>query len=29
MSTGLIPYPIHLEKLVQAVRFWIKDTACL
>ena len=29
VSTGLIPYPIHLEKLVQAVRFWIKDTACL
>nr|YP_010209419.1 maturase K [Linum lewisii]UBA16933.1 maturase K [Linum lewisii]UFH78862.1 maturase K [Linum leonii] len=29
VSTGLIPYPIHLEKLVQAVRFWIKDSACL
>nr|BAB33400.1 maturase K [Reinwardtia indica] len=29
VSTGLIPYPLHLEKLVQAIRFWIKDPACL
>nr|YP_010213118.1 maturase K [Linum grandiflorum]UBK11750.1 maturase K [Linum grandiflorum] len=29
VSTGLIPYPIHLEKLIQAVRFGIKDPACL
>nr|AAU09844.1 truncated maturase K [Chaetocarpus castanicarpus] len=29
VSNGLIPYPIHLEKLVQTLRFWVKDPSSL
>nr|CDQ47459.1 maturase K [Argythamnia candicans] len=29
VSDGLIPYPIHLEKLVQILRFWVKDPSSL
>ncbi|KAJ6976317.1 hypothetical protein NC653_031989 [Populus alba x Populus x berolinensis] len=29
MSEGLIPYPIHLEKLVQILRYWVKDPFCI
>ena len=25
----LIPYPVHLEILVQTIRYWVKDTSCL
>nr|YP_010942321.1 maturase K [Persicaria posumbu]WLS53210.1 maturase K [Persicaria posumbu] len=25
----LIPHPIHLEILVQTIRYWVKDTSCL
>nr|AVJ47979.1 maturase K [Popoviolimon turcomanicum] len=25
----LIPYPAHLEILVQSIRYWVKDTSCL
>nr|BAM33706.1 maturase K [Tristicha trifaria]BAM33708.1 maturase K [Tristicha trifaria] len=26
---GLLPYPIHLEKLVQILRYWLKDPSSL
>nr|BAB83155.1 maturase K [Terniopsis malayana]BAC20311.1 maturase K [Malaccotristicha australis] len=26
---GLLPYPIHLEKLVQTLRYWLKDPSSL
>nr|BAM33716.1 maturase K [Tristicha trifaria] len=26
---GLLPYPIHLEKLVQLLRYWLKDPSSL
>nr|BAM33943.1 maturase K [Wettsteiniola cf. pinnata TNS:BR-119] len=29
VSDGLFPYPIHLEKLVQILRYWLKDPASL
>ena len=29
LSEGLIPYPIHLEKLVQILRYWVKDPSSL
>ena len=29
VSDGLIPYPIHLEKLVQTIRYWMKDPSFL
>nr|AAU09816.1 maturase K [Lachnostylis sp. Archer 2906] len=29
VSDVLIPYPIHLEKLVQTLRYWVKDPASL
>nr|BAM33755.1 maturase K [Djinga felicis] len=29
MSDGLFPYPIHLEKLVQILRYWLKDPSSL
>nr|CDQ47535.1 maturase K [Lasiocroton microphyllus] len=29
VSDVLIPYPIHLEKLVQILRFWVKDPSSL
>ncbi|KAJ6976229.1 hypothetical protein NC653_031928 [Populus alba x Populus x berolinensis] len=29
MSEGLIPYPIHLEKLVQILHYWVKDPSFL
>nr|CDQ47570.1 maturase K [Pogonophora schomburgkiana] len=29
MSGVLIPYPIHLEKLVQTLRYWVKDPSSL
>nr|CAH1028163.1 unnamed protein product [Xylosma spiculifera] len=29
VSDGLIPYPIHLEKLVQILRSWVKDPSSL
>nr|YP_010044886.1 maturase K [Dianyuea turbinata]QPF96096.1 maturase K [Dianyuea turbinata] len=29
VSDGLIPYPIHLEKLVQTLRYWVKDPSSL
>nr|AVJ48068.1 maturase K [Limonium reniforme] len=25
----LIPYPVHLEILVQSIRYWVKDASCL
>lgn len=25
----LIPHPVHLEILVQTIRYWVKDTSCL
>nr|AAK71013.1 maturase [Acridocarpus natalitius] len=29
VSDPLIPYPIHLEKLVQILRYWVKDPSSL
>nr|ABI84191.1 maturase K [Hybanthus floribundus] len=29
VSDVLIPYPIHLEKLVQTLRYWVKDPSSL
>nr|BAM33836.1 maturase K [Ledermanniella keayi] len=29
VSDGLFPYPIHLEKLVQILRYWLKDPSSL
>nr|QGU84137.1 maturase K [Abatia parviflora] len=29
LSDGLIPYPIHLEKLVQILRYWVKDPSSM
>nr|CDQ47574.1 maturase K [Sapium laurifolium] len=29
VSDALIPYPIHLEKLVQTLRYWVKDPSSL
>nr|USG98100.1 maturase K [Urera baccifera] len=29
VSDVLIPFPIHLETLVQALRYWVKDASCL
>nr|AAX57111.1 maturase K [Martretia quadricornis] len=29
LSDVLIPYPIHLEKLVQTLRYWVKDPSSL
>nr|YP_009869933.1 maturase K [Mesua ferrea]QJX65481.1 maturase K [Mesua ferrea]QKJ81873.1 maturase K [Mesua ferrea]QQK92847.1 maturase K [Mesua ferrea] len=29
VSNGLLPYPIHLEKLVQTLRYWLKDPSSL
>nr|UDP58396.1 maturase K [Kielmeyera appariciana] len=29
VSDGLLPYPIHLEKLVQTLRYWLKDPSSL
>nr|CAH1028186.1 unnamed protein product [Casearia sylvestris] len=29
VSDGIIPYPIHLEKLVQTLRYWVKDPSSL
>nr|BAJ09246.1 maturase K [Hydrodiscus koyamae] len=29
VSDGLFPYPIHLEKLIQIFRYWLKDPSSL
>nr|YP_010361436.1 maturase K [Cratoxylum arborescens]UNQ86996.1 maturase K [Cratoxylum arborescens] len=29
VSDGLLPYPIHLEKVVQTLRYWLKDPSSL
>nr|BBC20987.1 maturase K [Zeylanidium crustaceum]BBC20988.1 maturase K [Zeylanidium crustaceum] len=29
VSDGLFPYPIHLEKLIQILRYWLKDPSSL
>ncbi|KAJ8746934.1 hypothetical protein K2173_007702 (mitochondrion) [Erythroxylum novogranatense] len=29
VSDGFVPYPIHLEKLVQILRYWVKDPSSL
>nr|BAM33967.1 maturase K [Weddellina squamulosa] len=29
VSDGLLPYPIHLENLVQTLRYWLKDPSSL
>ncbi|KAG4192523.1 hypothetical protein ERO13_A07G155811v2 [Gossypium hirsutum] len=29
VSEALIPHPIHLEILVQALRYWVKDASSL
>nr|UCU57574.1 maturase K [Hypericum ascyron]UCU57586.1 maturase K [Hypericum ascyron] len=29
LSGGLLPYPIHLEKVVQTLRYWLKDPSSL
>nr|AAG35554.1 maturase [Carallia brachiata] len=29
VSNVLVPYPIHLEKLVQTLRYWVKDPSSL
>jgi len=29
LSGGLLPYPIHLEKVVQILRYWLKDPSSL
>nr|ASW30599.1 maturase K [Cistus laurifolius] len=26
---GLIPYPLHLEILIQVLRYWVKESSCL